>query len=87
MKKTDKSSAIASLIFGLFFWLPLLNMITSAAAIYLGIRAILMAKKDPDHYGGQIIALIGIVLGTVPIALYILGLIEYLFFGVPMPKI
>ena len=60
----SKAMAIASFVFGLTFWIPLLNLIFGAVALYFGIRALLRIKSNPDKYGGKIFAIFGIILGA-----------------------
>ena len=74
--KKNSSSAIMSLIFGLFFWLPLLNAITSLFAIYFGVTALVNIKKNPAVYSGKNLAIIGIILGALPLLFYLLGFVD-----------
>lgn len=66
--------ALSSSIFGLAFWIPLLNFIFGVAAVMLGIMALLNIKKHPDKYAGTGYAITGIVLGAIPIVFSVLGL-------------
>ena len=72
--KKSKITAVTSFIFGLIFWIPVLNLIFGVLAIYLGIRALKHIKKDPERYGGKGFAVIGIILGTITIIGLIIGL-------------
>lgn len=72
--KKSKAIAVSSFIFGLAFWIPLLNLIFGALAIFLGAKALINIKKEPDKYDGKWLALAGIVLGSLPIVLSIIGL-------------
>lgn len=72
--KKSKATAITSLIFGLTFWIPLLNLIFGVIAVYLGVKALIKIRKEPDKYGGGWFAVVGIALGGLPLALYIIGL-------------
>lgn len=72
--KKSKAIAVSSFIFGLAFWIPLLNFIFGALAIFLGIKALSKIKKEHDKYGGKWFALAGIALGSLPIVLYTIGL-------------
>ena len=65
-KKVIRRSAIASLIIGMFFWVPLLNFVLGAAAIYLGISALKKIRGNPGIYKGKLLAVGGILLGIVP---------------------
>lgn len=69
----SKATAVASFVFGLAFWIPLLNFIFGVLAVYLGLKAISKIKKEPDKYGGKGFAVTGIILGALPIVLYIIG--------------
>lgn len=71
--KKSKALAVSSLICGLVFWIPLLNLIFGALAIYLGIKSLNKIKKDPAHYGGKPYAIIGIALGAMVYTTYIIG--------------
>ena len=73
-KKKSKKSAIASFIFGLAFWIPLLNLIFSFFAIYIGIISLKNIKKEPEKYAGKIFAIIGIILGSIVYITYLIGL-------------
>ena len=72
--KKSKAMPIASFIFGLTFWIPLINLIFGVFAIYLGIRSLSKIKNDPDKYGGKAFALIGIILGAVVYITYLTGI-------------
>lgn len=73
--KKSKGHAIASFVFGLFFWLPLLNLITGILAIILGVKALRLRKKNPEQFGGKWFAIIGIILGAIPLVFSVVGLI------------
>lgn len=66
-KQKDKSFAIASFVCGLLIWVPLFNAILGIMAVILGVLAIKRVKKYPELYGGQGLALTGIILGTISI--------------------
>ena len=70
----SKATAVASFLFSLAFWIPLVNLIFGALAIYLGIKALTKIKKDPDKYEGKGFAIIGIIFGALPMVLYLIGL-------------
>ena len=70
----SKKLAITSFAFSLTFWIPLINLVFGILAIFLGIKALKNIKKAPDKYGGKAFAISGIILGTLPIFLYILSL-------------
>ena len=71
----SKRMAATSFAFGLAFWIPLLNFVFGVLAIYLGIKALLKIKQEPDKYAGKFFAIIGIILGVLPIALYLIILV------------
>lgn len=71
--KKSKATAITSLIFGLTFWIPLLNLFFGILAVYLGVNALIKIKKEPDKYEGKGFAVVGIVLGILPLLLSIIG--------------
>ena len=73
-KKKSKRSAITSFVFGLTFWIPLLNLIFSFFAVYFGITSLKNIKKEPLKYGGKSFAIIGLILGSLVHILYIIGL-------------
>ena len=69
-----KLEAKLSFIFGLCFWVPLLNIIFGIAAIILGIKSIKSIKRHPDKYGGFGYSVAGIILGLLPIIFFLAGL-------------
>lgn len=65
-KKTkDKSFAITSFVCGALFWVPLFNAVLGVLALVFGILAIRRVRENPSRYGGQGLALAGIVLGCI----------------------
>jgi hypothetical protein len=77
--KKSRAIAIVSFIFGLTFWIPLLNLIFGLLAIFLGIKAVIKIKKEPDKYGGKWFAIIGIILGALVYITYLTGVGMCLF--------
>lgn len=73
-KQKSKSMALTSYVFGLFTWIPLLNLIFGVLAIYLGLKVMGKIKKDPAKYGGKWFAIIGIILGIIVYINYFTGL-------------
>ena len=73
-KKKSKAGAIASLAFGLTFWIPLLNIIFGIFAIYLGIKSLKNIKKEPEKYSGKAFAIIGIILGSIVYIAFLIGI-------------
>ena len=78
--KTGKSSkkrramAIVSFILSLAFWIPLLNLIFGPLAVITGVASWKAARDKPNEYGGRWLALIGIILGSVPVVFALVGL-------------
>ena len=72
--KKSKTTAVTSFIFGLAFWIPLLNLIFGFLAILIGIKSLISIRKNPDKYGGNTYAIAGIVLGFLVYATYLTGL-------------
>ena len=75
----SKGTAIASFIFGLFFWIPLINLIFGALAVYLGIKSLIKIRRDPAKYFGKGFAVAGIILGALVYVTYLTGLGMCLF--------
>ena len=67
MEKKDKSKALTSFILGLFFWVPLFNLFLGITGLIFGILALKEIKKEPNEYEGKGLAIIGIVLCSLPI--------------------
>lgn len=72
--KKSKRTAVASFVFGLFFWIPLINLICGALAVYLGIKSIKKIRRNPKQVGGKWFAVLGIVLGALVYATYVIGI-------------
>ena len=75
----SKTTAIISFVLGLAFWIPLLNLIFGALAIYIGIKSLIKIRKEPDTYAGKMYAILGIALGAIVYLTYITGLGMCLF--------
>lgn len=73
-KKKSKAGAIASFVFGLTFWIPLLNLIFGIFAIYFGVKSLKNIKKEPEKYSGKTFAIIGIALASIIYITYLIGL-------------
>lgn len=73
-QRKSRALSIVSFIFSLAFWIPLLNLIFGTAAAITGIRALIKIRKNPDKYGGKGFAIAGILLGVLPLLLYLTGL-------------
>lgn len=71
-KKSDLKS-IVSFIFGLTFWIPIINLIFGIGAVYFGIRALISIRKEPTKYGGKWLALAGLILGALVWITYLTG--------------
>jgi hypothetical protein len=75
-KKRWNSYCVSSLVFALFFWLPLLNNFTSVLAIVFGIVGIKELRANKEEKGkGLAIAAITIAITTV--ILTIVGIILF----------
>ena len=73
-KKKSKAGAVASFVFGLTFWIPLLNLIFGIFAVYLGIKWLKNIKKEPEKYSGKAFAIIGIILGSIVYIAFLIGI-------------
>lgn len=72
--RKSRGGAIASLVLGLFFWVPLLNLVLGASAVLAGARSIANIKKEPKKYGGIGFAIAGIILGLIPLIFLLIGI-------------
>ncbi|MBN2454839.1 DUF4190 domain-containing protein [Candidatus Woesearchaeota archaeon] len=77
MDKKRSSNAKISLILGLFFWVPLFNIILGLFAIYFAIRA--MREIREGKLSGKYFALAGFFLGVIPYYFYLLYLLRTYF--------
>ncbi|MFC1768191.1 DUF4190 domain-containing protein [Nanoarchaeota archaeon] len=75
----NKVRAKTSFILGLFFFVPLFNLILGVFAIYNGFKALREIKKKPEVYGGKWYAITGIILGILPLWFGFLYVIILLF--------
>ena len=66
-QKKTLGLAIASLVCGCLFIIPLLGILLSLTAIILGVIALVKISKDKDNLKGNGLAISGIVLGAVGI--------------------
>ncbi len=78
-KHKSQAMSIISFIFGLTFWIPLLNLIFGLLAISIGRNSLVNIKKDPAKYGGKWFAIIGIILGSLVYITYFTGVSMCLF--------
>ena len=71
-------NSVAAFIIGLLFWMPLFNYLTSAIAIYLGIKALreIRDEKNVRKQSGKVLASAAIVLGIIPYYLTIIYLLR-----------
>ena len=72
--KKSRALAVTSFIFGLLFWVPLLNFIFGALSVLLGIIALKKIKSEPANYGGKWFAIAGILLGALVYITFSIGL-------------
>ncbi len=71
--KKFSGMAVTSFIFGLGFWIPLLNFILGGLAIYMGIRSMILIRNNPGKYRGKVLAILGIIFGALVYFTYIVG--------------
>ena len=64
-QKKDNDFAWASLICGLLIWVPLFNAVLGPLAIVFGFASIKRINNAPEQYGGQRLAIAGIILGGI----------------------
>ncbi len=63
-----KTKAITSFALGIFFWLPLFNLILAPLAVFFGIKAVNeMRQKKKFDRKYLVMAAIGIILGVLPL--------------------
>jgi hypothetical protein len=79
VEKKDKIYALTSFICGLLFWVPLFNWVLGPMAIIFGIFALKYQRADPQRYGGQAYAIIGIILGATSVIFTIIGVYVTIF--------
>ena len=72
-RKKSQTTALASFIFGLVIFIPLLNLIFAIPAILFGIRAIKKIRSSPEKFGGITFAIVGIALGAFIYITYLTG--------------
>jgi len=73
-EQKDKVFAVTALVCGLLFWIPLFNLLLGPLAIIFGILSIKRVRADPQRYGGQVMAVIGLVLGVISVIFTVVGL-------------
>lgn len=66
-QKKTSGFAIASLVLGCFFLIPLLGMLTSLLAVIFGIVALVFISKNKDTQKGSGLAISGLILGIIGI--------------------
>ena len=59
--------AIASLVVGCFFWIPLLGLLFGLAALIMGIIALVQINKNKIQLKGEGMAIAGIVMGALSV--------------------
>lgn len=72
--RKSRATAITSFAFSLFFWIPLINLICGAFAIYFGIKSLIKIREEPSKYYGKGFAIAGLVLGMLVYLTYLTGL-------------
>ena len=64
--KKDRKLAWASLGFAMLFWVPLFNVfVFMPASIYLGSKAIHHSVKQPERYGGLVLASVSVFIAVI----------------------
>jgi len=79
VEKKDKVFAITSFVCGLLFWVPLFNVILGPLAVVFGVLSIRRVREDPERYGGQVLAVIGVILGVISVIFTVVGVYITLF--------
>ena len=79
VEKKDQVYAITSFVCGLLFWVPLFNWVLGPMAIVFGIYALKYQRADPNRYGGQVFAIIGIILGVISVIFTVIGIYVSIF--------
>ncbi len=77
----DKSKAMTSFILGLFFLVPLFNVILAIIGLIFGIIALREINQKPELYDGKTYAIIGVVLCSIVLLASAIGGIYLLFSG------
>ncbi len=70
MKQKDETLALVSLLLAVASWIFGMTIFTAIPAVVVGIMARRRIKQDPEHYGGDGMALGGIVMGIVMTVLF-----------------
>jgi hypothetical protein len=79
--RTTSTSAVVSLVFGILSW-TLLPFVGAIVAVVAGHMARAEIRRAPDAFDGDGMAVAGLVLGWLHLALAVLGLMAVLlFFG------
>ena len=79
VEKKDRVFAVTSLVCGLLFWVPLFNFVLGPLAVLFGVLAIKRVRIDPERYGGQTIAVFGLILGIISVIFTVLYVYALLF--------
>ncbi len=81
LPRQTNTLAVISLVAGLLAW-TLIPVLGSIAAIICGHLARSEIRSAPDHYDGDTLALIGLILGWAQVVVTILGLVAiFVLFG------
>ena len=80
IKKQTSGLAIASLILGIFAFIPAIGFLLGITALVLGIIALVKTKKD-NNTGGKGMAITGIVLGSLGMILTVVIYGALFYFG------
>ena len=71
VKKKTSGIAVASLVCGCLFLVPVLGVVCSLAALILGIIALVKLSKAKDEMKGKGLAIAGTVLGSIGLIVFI----------------
>ena len=78
-EKKDRVFAITSLICGLLFWVPLFNFVFGPLAVLFGIASLRRVRQEPLRYGGQTMAIFGLILGSISVIFTLVSIYVTLF--------
>ncbi len=69
--------ALFSLVLGLVFWVPLINMFTSPPSLFFGVKSIHFMVKNRQHYSRRhlVMACIGVLLSGIALVFGAIGLL------------
>ena len=79
--KPRNKTAIAAVAIGLLYWMPLFNFLTSAVAIFLGVKALreIRDEHSTPKPSGKMLASAAVILGVFPYYLSIIYVLRTYF--------